>query len=115
MESRLMALLFNLRIVAFRLLEEDIIGRILAADATVGQREASALLRRWLLAALAPAGGSAGGDSAAAAAGSSASGGSGRCSTVVGSTVNGALLDARSPEELLLADDRWAPFRFVCC
>jgi hypothetical protein len=82
-------------------LEEELIGRITAADASLTRERASALLRRWLLAALeddasteTPAGGRQ----------EAGDGGGG----AVGSEVNGAVLDARSPQDLLLADDRCA-------
>ena len=84
-----------------RLLEEELVGRIQTADASLMRERASGLLRRWLLAALeddasteTPAGGRQ----------EAGDGGGG----AVGSEVNGAVLDARSPQDLLLADDRCA-------
>ena len=102
-----------------RLLEEELIGRIRAADAALTCERASALLRRWLLAALeddtgacsteTPAGADGIGGTEAPANGRS-----------IGCEVNGAILDARSPRDLLLADDRCSAaehimYSIACC
>lgn len=82
-----------------RLLEEELIGRMQAADVALTRERASAALRRWLLAALEDDT-----DTEMPADGKQGAGGGG----AVGSEVNGAVLDARSPRDLLLADDRCA-------
>ena len=87
-----------------RLLDEELIGRIHAADATLTREQASALLRRWLLAALEDRA-----DTETPTGGKQGAGGA------IGSEVNGAVLDARSPQDLLLADDMCAAARHLTC
>ena len=90
-----------------RLAEEDLISRIRAADGAIGRPAATTLLRGWLLAAL---------PSSEDGAAAREDGGSGNAtgSGGVGRDVNGALLASQTPQEVLLADDRWAGLPPTC-